>query len=92
MENAKEGNFNSKRPLDSQEVRGQFKKIWHEQIAAKWTRSQVLSGIKTKLRNTTVKKAPLNLTRNIINPQLFDQFSALEHCHNFITYIWLYLS
>ena len=78
MENAKEGNFNSKRPQDSQEVRGQFKKIWHEQIAAEWPRSQVLSGIKTKLRNPTVKKAPLNLTIDIINPQLFDQFTVLE--------------
>ena len=29
LENAKEGNFNWKGPLDSQEVRGQFKKIWH---------------------------------------------------------------
>ena len=65
---------------------GQFKKIWHEQIAAEWPRSQVLSGIKTKLRNTTVRKAPLNLTRNIINPQ----FTALEQCHQIIiTYIWL---
>ena len=78
MENAKEGNFNSKGPLDSQEVRGQFKKIWHEQIAAEWPRSQVLSGIKTKLRNPTVRKTPLNPTRNIINPQLFDQFTVLE--------------
>ena len=84
LENAKEETLNSKGPLDSQEVRGQFKKIWHEQIAAEWPRSQVLSGIKTKLRNPTVRKTPLNPTRNIINSQLFDRFTALEQCHQII--------